>query len=259
MFTDLPEPDRRPLADAPVNIVVFQMEFAAAAPWTPNSGLKWRAALRERGFAGKLLAVQQQQIAIQMTRGQPQGETTVRAGHQFVWSEGQSAAIYETALILESRQYTSWEAYRENLERFLDAAREVRDPQVIQSITLRYVNALSNDDAYSAEFWINKVNPAFMGPYLNDALRPHLQKGVYLLSFQDIDGLGAELRIGIQPDAVRLGRMAYVFDMEFSRQDQEEFSVRGVLEAADRMNTAALQLFQQVVNEDYRAQLASAK
>ena len=88
MFAALPEPDRRALADAPVNVVVFQIEFAAAASWGPNSGLKWRAALKERGFEGKLLGVQQQQISIQMAGRQPQGETSVRAGHQLLWSEG---------------------------------------------------------------------------------------------------------------------------------------------------------------------------
>ncbi|MGH7708599.1 MAG: TIGR04255 family protein [Vulcanimicrobiaceae bacterium] len=256
MFAALPEPDRRILAGAPLNIVVFQIEFASVTPWAPNSGLKWRAALKERAFEGKLLGVQQKQISIQMAGGQPQGETSVRAGHQLLWSEGQSAAIYETAMILESRQYTSWGDYRQNLQRFIDAAREVRDPQVLQSTTLRYVNALSHDDALSAEFWTDKVNPAFLGPFVSDALRPYLQKGLYLLSFHDVADLGVELRIGIQPDAVRPGRVAYVFDMEFVRQEQEEFNVSTVLEAADRMNTAALQLFQQVVNEDYRAYLA---
>lgn len=257
MFEALPQPDRQPLASPPVNIVVFQVGFAAAAPWTPNSGLKWRAALRERGFEGKLLAVQQRQISIQMTGGQAQGAANLRSGHQLVWNEGQSAAIYEDGMVVESRSYESWSAYRATLQHFLDAAEEVRDPQVLTTTTLRYVNALSHDDAVSADYWTDKVNPAFLGPFALAPLRPHLQQAAYFLSFQGVGDLTLEMRIGIQPDAVRAGRVAYVFDMEFSRHEQEEFIVAHVLEAADRMNTAALQIFQQVLNEPYRTQLAA--
>lgn len=257
MFAKLGPPDRRILSAAPINAVIFQVEFIGVVPWGPSSGLRWRSALRDRGFDGKLLGVQQQQINIQLLGGQAQSGSTARSGHQVVWGEGKSAALYENALILESRSYESWENYREILERFLDAVHAVRDPQVLQSTTLRYINALSHDDAFSAEFWIDKVSPAFLGPYLNDALRPYLEKGLYFLSFGNIADLRSELRIGIQPDVVRPGRVAYVFDMEFSRQEEEEFAHTTVLEVADRMNTAALQLFQQVLNEQYREMLTN--
>lgn len=257
MFPELPEPDRRALSQAPVNIVVFSIEFAAGAPWQPNSGLKWRAALRERGIDGRLIGVQQQQVSIQLTGGQPSAETVLRPGHQVTWSEAQTAAIYESAMILESRRYTTWDEYRAKLALFIDAAREVRSPEVLQSATLRYVNALTDDKAYSADFWLDKVNPAFLGPYINDSLRPHLQKGLYFLSFEKVSDLALEMRIGIQPDAVRQGRTAYVFDMEFSRREIDDFTSEAVLGAADRMNTAALQLFQQVVNDKYRQKLSA--
>lgn len=260
MIETLAEPDRRKLAKPPINLVILQLEFAPGLPWTQKGGLLWRDALKARGYNGKMVQVQYRQVALDMNSGVPQTQNTVlRNGHQIHWGDGQTAAVYENALIVETSQYSSWKEYLKGISPILEAVKEVRNPQVLLGFSLRYVNALSDEAAESPDFWIGKVSSAFLGPYADSNVRPTLTKGFSFYSLQVSDEVSGELRIGMQPDAVFAGRVAYVFDLEVTQREQEEYSIEHVLDVGSKMNTVALQLFQQILTPDYRESLVAAR
>lgn len=254
MFARLPEPDRKLLRGAPVNLVVFSMNFNAIESWPPQAGIRWRDALQQLGMAGKLVGANQHQVTV--TAGMP-AESRTRRGYQLVQDGGTTATLFEDGLTLESRQYDGWPAFRKLIQNLLETAAAQRGIAVETSVTLRYVNALSDEQAKSPSFWHDKVEAPFLGPASDNELLEDFKRGIYLLTFND-GSLNAELRIGVQPDAIFTDCIAFVFDMEFTDADQREFDVAATLERADHLNTAALKAFQRILSPRYLADLANA-
>ncbi len=254
MLARLPEPDRTLLRTAPVQLVVFALNYGTAEAWAPNAGIRWRDGLKERGFDGKLLAANQQQWTI--GAGVP-AEARSRRGFQLTANDGVTATLYEDGVVLESRQYGGWPAYRDLIQTIMETTAEQRGISVQTSLSLRYVNALSDEQAKTAAYWHGKVQAPFLGPALDNELLEDFKRGLYLLTFND-GTVNAEVRVGVQPDAVFAGCVAFVFDMELTDAEPREFDVREALVRADDLNTAALKYFHRIVAPDYLRGLADA-
>jgi uncharacterized protein (TIGR04255 family) len=164
--------------------------------------------------------------------------------------------LYEDGLVFETRQYGGWAQYRSLLERLIRTAADQREIAVVTSASLRYVNALSDPGAESAAYWRGKVQDAFLGPASDEELLDDFKRGIYLLTFND-GVVNAEVRIGVQPDAVLANRVAFVFDMDFTDTEQREFNADEILGRADVLNTAALKVFQRILAPDYLQKLAN--
>jgi len=247
MFSKVADPNRELLTRAPLNLVVFSLNYGATEAWGAQGGIHWRESLHERGYSGKLKTAQLQQVTIAIGG---KTDTLTRSGHQVAKDDGSTATLYEDALVLEERSYPGWGAYRESLSTILEVAAKQRGIVVAQSISLRYVNALSDPSATSPSYWRGIVSPEFLGAAATDELEPDLKRAVYLITFND-GQLNAELRIGLQPDAAQPGCIAYVFDMEFADTEPAAFSMDGLLGRADALNTGALKLFQRIMSSDY--------
>lgn len=254
MFNRLPDPDRTLLRAAPVNLVVFTLNYDAALPWVPQAGIRWRDALSAQGITGKLLGANQHQMNV--TPGMPT-ESRTRRGFQVSQDNGVTATLYEDSVVLEARQYAGWPLHRDLIQKLLTTANEQRQIVVESSLALRYVNALSDEEARTAAFWHDKVNAAFLGPASDSDLLDDFKRGLYLLTFND-GALNAEVRVGVQPDAVFPNCVAFVFDLEFTDAEQREFRVDEALARADELNTAALKGFQRILAPQYLRELANA-
>jgi len=168
MLARLPEPDRTLLKGAPVNLVVFAFNFSTAESWPPQAGLRWRDAIKERGITGKLVGANQHQMTV--TPGAPP-EARLRRGYQIAQENGTAATLYEDGLVLEARQYDGWYSFRTVIQALIETAAVQRGIAVETGMTLRYVNALSDERATTAAFWHDKVNAAFLGP-ASDMVKP---------------------------------------------------------------------------------------
>jgi uncharacterized protein (TIGR04255 family) len=253
MFARLPEPDRAALRSAPVNLVVYSLNYAATSPWLPQAGIRWRDALERHGINGKLLGANQQQLT--MIPGVVP-EQRIRHGYQVSQQNVLSATLYEDGLVFETRQYDGWAQYRSVLERLIQTAAQQREIAVVTNTSLRYVNALSDQGAESAAYWRGKVQDPFLGPASDEELLDDFKRGIYLLTFND-GVINAEVRIGVQPDAVLANRVAFVFDMDFTDTEQREFNAEELLGRADVLNTAALKVFQRILAPGYLQELAN--
>jgi uncharacterized protein (TIGR04255 family) len=255
MFSSLPTPDRALLSHAPVNLVIWQIDFEAAAVWAPNIALRWRDALAKKGFKGKLVGVRQQRVEIQVGAGTTllaRGESAlVRQGHQIQGENGDTAALYPDSVVIESRSYAGWENLRRTLAKIIDVAKTLRNAELVKGITLRFVNALSDKKADSVAYWKPYVQSPFLGPLANDALTEDFSHALYLLTFQHGANCRAEMRIGIQPDAVHSGKTAYVFDTVCATDEVIEFAAAKILATSDELHTMASKLFQQVITKKY--------
>ncbi len=252
MFKSLPEPNREQLSRPPVNLVLFSIGYSTAEPWSADVGLRWRESLKRHGFLGKLQTVNNQQTTVQQGVGL---QLRSRVGHQVSQEhDGTTATLFEDSIDVQSTKYTSWTEFQTMLEAVIASAFDARKISVQNSLSLRYINALSTPEATSASYWRGKVRQPFLGPVADDSLMDGFKRGVYLLSYED-ESITSEVRIGIQPDQVYHGCTAFVFDLEFQDGEPRGFATGSILSRSDDLNTAALKVFQHILEESHWEEL----
>jgi uncharacterized protein (TIGR04255 family) len=257
MFDTLPLPDNRPLAQAPVQLATFQLDFAEERPLAPKDGIAWRDALRSRGYVAKrLVGVKQQSVTIQVSQraaGQKLGPE--RNGWQCYFEDGaSSAAIYATAVAVERANYSGYEHFKSDILHAFDAAVDLLAPQLRERVVLTYSNALSHEAAESVNFWRGKVRPEFLGLAQNVALTPDLGSILNISSWSR-DEYSAEMRIAVQPDQVFDGAVAYVFQIEVSHQSIAPIDRDEIVSVVDELHSIASKLFAATVEPDYLEEL----
>lgn len=253
MFDQLPAPDERPLAHAPVQIATFQLDFEEERALKPRDGIAWQQEFKKRGHKiPRLTSVKQQ--AINVSIGAGRAERTVsseRAGWQVFFEDGVSnAALFSTGVNLEHFNYEGYGNLRRAALDAFDAAAELLAPQVQQRITLSYSNALSEEDAKSVDYWRGKIRREFLGPAYEPALSENLTRSFTVLSWSEAD-YSVDMQLAIQPDQVFSGSKAFVFQTEAVRKGIAPLARTEVENTVDALHTIALKLFTAVLEPAY--------
>lgn len=260
MFERLPLPDGRPLRSAPVQLATFQLDFEEERPLGSRDGIAWQRALEERGYhLPRLASVRQRTVNVQLTGGvglsAEQNVLSERNGWQVFLDDGLSnMALFSTAINVERANYPGFDQFRQEILDAYAVAEQLVHPNVQQRVLLSYANALSDESATIAAFWRDKVRPHYLGPISDENLGENFSRGLSIYSFQQ-DDLGADLRIGLQPDQVHKGRVAFVFQIETARKKVSAVDTSVVAETLDSLHTIALKLFQAVLEPSYLTRL----
>jgi uncharacterized protein (TIGR04255 family) len=257
MTSLIAEPDRRPLPDPPLALVAAQIDFAQSERSLPNKEIfRFRDAVNRNsgGAYGELTQIRKNQISVQIGALGPSttSEPTSSLGWRLaVRDQSLSLSVFADSITLESRTYGGWAAaFRPRLQDAIIAAFEVFAPDVETRLGLRYVNALSHNDATSPTYWRDKIQPAFLGPLGDDQLAAAFQASAGRASLA-FDGVSANVGIAFQPDAALPGRTAAIFDIDVFRQGAREFTIDSALSGADLLNTTALQIFQSILARSF--------
>jgi len=255
------EPDRRRLPDPPLALVAAQIDFAQSERSLPNKEIfRFRDAVNRNagGAYGELTQIRKNQVTVQIGAFGPSAtsEPTSTLGWRLaVRDQSLSLSVFADSITIESRTYGGWaEAFRSRLQEAVIAAFEVFAPDVETRLGLRYVNALSHNDAASPMYWRDKIQPAFLGPLGDDRLAAAFQLSASRASLA-FDNVSANIAIAFQPDAALPGRTAAIFDIDVFRQGAREFTIESALIGADLLNTTALQIFQSILTSTYFEEL----
>lgn len=262
MFESLPEPDGRPFPGglAPVQTVVFSLDFQQERPPESDDGIVWRRLLAESGLkTARISQASQQSVHIDPTAAFSPRNVTRREGWVVHLDDGISnSGLYSTGVNLERFQYPGYDAFRGECERLIDATLSLLKPKVQTRIGLSYSNALSDEGATSATFWREKVQPAFLGPILSDGLVSSYKSGVAVYAFES-DGCIVDLKTALQPDRVFDGCHAFIFQSEAAVPQVTELSRDGVLATLDVLHTVLLKVFYTVMAPERIQEMRSAK
>jgi uncharacterized protein (TIGR04255 family) len=253
MLKALPEPDRSLLPGAPVNLVVASFGYATESQWQPQLGLRLKEALQSRGMDAKLNPIVQPQVTVSVAGS---AESRTRRGFHIQCTNGTAVKLFEDSLVIESREYNGWKDFRGLVDDLLVYVHEGREIAVVNAISLRYFNALSRPDAKSAAYWQGRVAPEFLAATTDNAILPDFRSSLYLLSLTD-GTISGEIRIGVQPDAVYDGCIAFVFEMDFTNTEPREFNEGALSTSLDELNTASLKMFHRIVSEQGLKELAN--
>jgi len=257
---ELEEPDRTPLRQPPLGLVVFQANFSEIERRLASKDIfRCRDALNRGGEGGygELTQVRKNELTLQL--GVFAAASTSSANASVGWrlatrDQAWALIIFPDSIALECRKYEGWaESFQPRLRNALDAAIGAFSPEIETRLGLRYVNQFTSPDATSPAYWLDKIQSPFLGP-LQGKLGSAVLNATSRVTFT-FDEIEAVVALAFQPDAMRPGTTAAIFDIDIFRQGAREFEFNQLVDAADLLNTRALQVFQNIVTPEYRRTL----
>lgn len=235
----LPEPDRRALHPAPVRAVICQVRFDAEPEEKRREvGRRWAEALRDQlprfeQLQGELITIQNG------PGGAPSVQQRAETGWRFSDPDRQlSATLVGHALALESNDYPGWGPFVELYRQLLALLVETVDPVIEERLGLRYINELSAEH----------LDPAALGFGSHAALG----SGVTQLEQRAVVDVDGELHAGLRAARNQQQQLAEL-DIDVYCEGGRPFDTDVVIAALPKLNTAALQLFEACVDDDYLA------
>jgi len=247
--------DRRPLLPNHghlLPLVTCQIGFAGNPEQETgaHAGAKWKRSLGQHDLFKKsalgMVAIQRIQIG---ASGVESGET--QPGWQ-VRTPTFTAALYPGTVVVEDRQYTTFEHFIAALKPIVDALGEVTTPEIFLTLGLRYQNVFQSTEAATPAFWRSRIRPAYMAGTGSDLFLPRL-KGCLSIMTLSHENQAVQIRAGIQPAPNSLWQA--LIDYETTETTGTEFSWDEIAEVAQRTNTTCLRVFQELLEPEYLNEL----
>lgn len=245
---DLPDPDRSQLGRSPLDLVVCQVRFDQRPVIAASSkvGFEFQASLQEGDDARwKVEPVEgPPPMNIVVT---PEGAQQVSSGEpvkgwRFISTDGAFiVALMPDSLSVETRRYTTWDAFRGKAERALDLLVTSFAPEIELRVGLRYVDRMKDDGAERACDWASRLQPALHGLLGHETLGPVVLNQQQQVMLDLGDGAVCRFAHGTLPTDDGL---EYVLDYDLYRQEARPFETPVILDALGLFNTEALKLFQ---------------
>lgn len=246
---DLPEPDRRILAPAPVERVVCQLRFDTNPEVSRSSlGRRWAEALGE--LFPRFDQVQSDVLTIRGGPNQPAPAVSQdrERGWRFADEDQETVVtLLAGSLALETTAYGSWQAFSDRFSTVLDLLDKEVAPAVEQRLGLRYINRLAAGHAVR-----DQVEASVLG------LRDHelLGAGVRRSDQRALVDLGNQLRANVRFKADETDN-GPILDIDVYREMGRPFDAARTRSVLDDLNTHALSIFQACVRDEYLSSLRS--
>lgn len=263
MLADLPEPRRHPLPQAPVELVVWQLQFAEAAPvGAPATGPALAARLTGDGEgAFQLQRLNQPAFSISLgaaVPGVPQAAPQPTDG--WVLRRGPlTITVAPAALTVETYAFSDWPSFRALVDLTLQSLVETVLLPGEQRLGLRYVDHVVHAGVRQIKQWSELLAPWLVGPLahaqLGDAVAAHAQQ----VDFEpDPTGTRATVRQRVFADADRRGRPTAILDFDVFREGYRLVEPEEVLRATDHLDDLAHRLFEASITETLYTTFANA-
>lgn len=159
--------------------------------------------------------------------------------------------VLDESFSLQTTKYTAWDGeggFRSLLSQLTGAVNDVLSPAVEARVGLRYVNQLARQDVVRPADWVGNIASIFLGPVEDESFQDGVEFFDCRTSLDLGDGKKSLLRYGSLADPARPGKQTFLIDIDCFREGGQAFSADSILSLADELNTAALGIFQSVVD-----------
>lgn len=253
--------NRTILASPPLIVTLAQARFEERAELAEASVA---SALREPMASQGLTSATQihlQQVSIGTSEAGTQAESSskVAAGWQFkAPGDAVVVTILRDQLSLEIKRYPGWDAFLEVWQSCVKSLLGVVKPELVSRLGLRYVNRIRPRGVANAAGWAEEglVAPSFLGPAVGSALSTYVTgaEGRAALRFED--GTEALIHHGVVSED---DGPVFLLDLDCFDTRAEEFSIDTLSTRLRALNDHSLEVFQEVVKEELRAEMTGPK
>ncbi len=244
---DLPPPDTRRLAKAPLALVICQLQFGDRAQVDdPRIGVRLKDLIS--GLLGDEVSLERTQtsdVMIALGQGglaQPPPDM-MDVGFRVI-HPALTVSLGTGALALETTAYTEWSEFSLWLGAILELVRQDLAPPAESRLGLRMINKLHDRDKFK--------QPDHFREWIRDwLLMPTVEPGISpgLIGFQQQCDLRAQgdhritLRSALFHDREHGERLTFLLDYDAYRSGYRILDLEDIRATADNLNTLILQLF----------------
>ncbi|GGN04979.1 TIGR04255 family protein [Streptomyces fuscichromogenes] len=260
----LPSPDRRPLEQPPIELVIFELLLLGdTLAVTSKDALALKNMLQAVGWhAERVEPAQRRNLGLKMVDGEPEviiGEDA--DGWALIAADGSvTVSVFPTAVTAQVNNYKSWgQSLAPGLAVLLDGLAKILDPSAVQRVGLRYVNRLMDRAADKPRAWQGRVSTPLLGPVLHEELGDALVSAQQQVDLAWSPTERGVLRHGPFKDGSLGGSLSYLLDIDISDAGSGTFDTGRVLSVADALHLRALSVFQASLTSDYLAVLRGDK
>lgn len=243
-----PDPDRRVLPGAQLELVVAQVRFEAIDEVADSS----------IGLAlGTALDAATSWSEVRSQRSRAEGGARRRDGWEFSTDDGAwTITVLGDQVSLATARYTRWSDFSARLATVIAAVSNVLRPKLEQRLGLRYVDRLTRPRVEKPYGWNGWISEAFLGPLAHDLLGPYVRSTQQQLDVALGSGRSAIARHGAFPDPSEAGLVSYLLDFDVYRDGMRAFHPTALLAEMKEFNRLQLQLFQAAVTPALLDELA---
>lgn len=262
MLRDLPEPSHAPLPQAPVELVIWQLQFAEIAEVaSPTVGTRFVEGLSDEIGSFQLQRQATPSFPQLVLPAAVQGAGPLEPQQGWILRRGPVAVtVSPQALSVETNSYETWAAFRLLVERALAALSESVLLPGAQRLGLRYVDRVSRPGVRRATDWTNLLEGWLLGPLahpqLSDAVGAYAQQ----IDFEpDVRNIRATVRQRVFADAEQRGRQTVILDYDVFREGYRLIEPEEAMMTTDQMNDVSHRLFDASITEPLRAAFATPR
>lgn len=245
---NLPPPDRTPLSNTALPLVVAQVRFDGAGDTLDRSALaRVQAALSERGLScPQVNAVTSADVVL--TPGQP-AATSTASGWQLVSEEQQvQVTVMPDSASLETSAFRSFdEHFGPQLGAVVEAVGGTLAPVTTRRMGVRFVNVLHAPIEDPSAGWARWVRAALCAPLRDEVLGGGVVALGQQLVLQVSDTVRSTVRAGtVDAD----GRPAFLLDIDTSVEPAALWSATDVVQGFAELNEHGVAVFQALVTAE---------
>lgn len=261
MLRDLPDPRHEPLPQAPVELVVWQLQFAEPADVVPpavGTTLAERLA-HDPGGPFQLQRLTTQTFAVSFPGPGTPGVAEQAQIDGWTLRRGALAVtVNRQALSVETNLYEGWATFRRIVQLAVQGLAEAILLPGEQRVGLRYVDRITRPGVRKLEDWGDLLAPWLSGPLAHPQLRDAVAAYAQQIDFDaQQDGLRATLRQHAFADAQARGRQTVILDFDVYRNGYRLIEPDATLQTTDQMNDLAHRLFEASITETLYAAFAT--
>ncbi len=248
---NLPAPNRIPLTNAPLPLVVAQARYAAEASSVPADVLESvQSRLRDAGLDCAQVGTVTSADAVSIG---PAPIITSSSGFQLSTLDGAwSVVLLPDSASLETRSFHSFDdQFRPYLHALLRAVTETLRPTLLQRAGLRFVNVLRSPEPGPAE-WPRWVSFAVCAPLQDEVVSAGVRALTQQMALQVTDKVESTVRSGVvEAD----GEPGFLLDIDTYSQPATLWSRADAPGQFDELNERGVAMFQALITTEMLTRL----
>lgn len=256
MIADLPKPLHEHLPSAPLELAVWQLQFAEpAAVHDPAIGTGIATALADDGAGSFQLTRLTSQTIFSFAPGQPPQAPEQPEPDGWQLRRAQLVVnVTRSYVSVETTAYEGWAQFRQTVGLLCRGLTEMAgELPGEQRLGLRYVDRITLPGVQQPADWKGLIAPWLAATFSHEQLGEAVLATAGQIELRVDDDAQATLRHRAFPDFERRGRQTMMLDFDTFRQGYRIFDADSVLEASDRFNDVTHRLFEASITPELRA------
>lgn len=254
MIADLPAPDHVPLPGSPLDLVVWQLQFAEPADVLgPEAGQRLLAALATEADGPFHLARLNPPMVSIALGGAPGAVPGPMEPAPQGWQLRRAelvVTVTPVALSVETTTYGDWATFGGAVRRALEGFASIaQSPPGEQRLGLRYVDRITRPEVERVQAWAEWLQPWLVGPLTHPELGEAVLGLAQQIDWDAGDGFRATVRQRAFHDPERKNRPTVILDFDTFRDGYRAFGVDEVWAATEQLNDISHRLFRAALSE----------